>query len=460
MDPSKRRVVIVGGGITGLAAAYFLTQKSVDVVVLEGRDRVGGNIRTEREGEFVLDCGPDSWVVTKPHASSLAKKLGLEGELMPTIEATRRVYIAHDGKLHPLPEGLVLGVPTRMRPIVETSLFSVLGKARMALEPLVKRRVSNSDESIADFVSRRLGHEAADRLAGPLLGGIFAGDAKELSIRATFPQFVQMEQEYGSLVRGMRKSRKPPPAGQATPSAFVSLRPGMDTLVDALVKALPVEAVRTRSAVNKIDKVAGGYDVVLDDGQVVRASSVILTAVAGSCVRAFAPQLAECLDAIEYRSTALTFFAFRRSDVSHPLDAVGFLVPRGTGLHALAATWVSSKWESRAPPGHVLMRVFFGGASDPEVLQRDDADLASLAREELSKLMGRLGTPLFSRVYRFAGASPQPRVGHLERMDKVRTLLEQHPDLHLAGNGYWGIGIPDCIKQAEDAAARVMAALR
>ena len=428
------------------------------MVVLEASERFGGNIRTDREGDFVLDCGPDSWVVTKPHATVLAKKLGLESELMSTIEATRRVYIAHAGKLHPLPEGLVLGVPTRIRPIVETELFSASGKVRMALEPFVKRRTSSEDESIYDFVSRRLGNEVADRLAGPLLGGIFAGDAKQLSIRATFPQFVQMEQQHRSLVRAMRAMRKPPPAGQSSPSAFVSLRSGVGTFVEALVRALPSGVARSGCVVKKVDKIAGGYNVVLKTGEVVHANAVILTApahAAASCVRAFAPELAECLTAFEYCSTATTFLAFRRSGVKHPLDAVGFLVPRGTGVHALAATWVSSKWESRAPEGHVLMRVFFGGASDPKVLERDDAALVSLARAELASLMGPLGEPLFTRVYRFNGASPQPKVGHVEKMAAICNLLECHANLHIAGNGYWGIGIPDCIKQAEEAAAAI-----
>jgi oxygen-dependent protoporphyrinogen oxidase len=255
-----KRVVVIGGGIAGLSTAHALQRRGADVTVLERSARVGGNIVTERVEGFTIDGGPDSWVATKPHATELAKSLGIE--LIPTIEAYRKVYVAHEGTLHPVPEGLVLGVPTRILPVLKTGLFSARAKLRMGLEPLLPARPleGDDDESVSEFVSRRLGHEVTDRLAAPLLGGIFAGDASQLSIRATFPQFVEMERRFGSLVRAMRATRPKSPGGKH-PSAFLSPRGGMGELIDALEKSLagrvqkgaPVRAVRREGDRYRID---------------------------------------------------------------------------------------------------------------------------------------------------------------------------------------------------------------
>jgi oxygen-dependent protoporphyrinogen oxidase len=445
-----KTVVIVGGGITGLAAAHRLGGKT-RTILLEAGDRLGGNIRTEHAGGFVIDAGPDSWVTTKPEAETLAREVGLEDDTIETIEENRRVYIASGRTLHPLPEGLVLGIPTKIGPLVTTPIFGWDAKLRMALEPLVPRRAwrDDEDESIASFFTRRFGDELTDKVAAPLLGGIFAGDASEISVRSAFPQLVEMEKK-GSLALAMRARR----ASANTASAFRSLKDGLGVLVERVAKALQNTTIRLGARVCRIEH---GFSVVLESGERIEADDVILTAPAHALAPALASMdgdLADRLSELRYASTATVFLGLPKADIEHPLDATGFLVPRSLGRPLLASTWVSSKWPHRAPPGHALVRAFFGGAAAEDVLTLGDADLAALAREELARFMGRIGEPRLVRVYRHLRASPQPMLGHSWRM---KELFERLPEgMHLAGNGYDGSGIPDCIKQGERAARAVL----
>ncbi|HEY2516473.1 MAG TPA: protoporphyrinogen oxidase [Polyangiaceae bacterium] len=464
---AARRVVILGGGVTGLAVAHALLRagEACDITVLERETHLGGNIRTLRRDGFVLDGGPDSWVATKPHATLLAKSLGLEPRFIPTIPANRRVYIAWGERLHPLPEGMVLGVPTEILPIVKTPLFTWGAKFRMGLEPFVARRAwtEGEDESIGDFVSRRLGAQVTERLAGPLLGGIFAGDAHELSVVAAFPQFVEAEKKHGSLVGAMRALRAARRTGSGEGSAFLSLQGGLGEFIDALGAKVGARArVRLGTAARRVDargeRAAEGYRVLLDTGEALEADDVVLAlplAVAAEVARTLDAPLGEALGAFTAASTATAFLAFPASAIPRPLDAAGFLVPRSARKSILAATWVSSKWDHRAPEGSVLLRVFFGGATDEGILERDDAGLVALAREELRRWMGVEAAPLFSHVFRFHRASPQPRVGHLARVAAVKAKLARWPGLHVAGNGFEGSGIPDCVKFAEAVAAAI-----
>jgi oxygen-dependent protoporphyrinogen oxidase len=474
---APRRVVVVGGGPSGLAAAHAVIEKArergarVAVTLVEREPRLGGNVRTERVEGFTLDGGPDSWVASKPQATELAKKVGLAGDLMPTVEATRRVYVAYDGALHALPEGLVLGVPTRIMPVVKTPLFSWRGKMRMAIEPFVPRGEGEADESIGGFISRRLGQEVSDRLAAPLLGGIFAGDVSELSIRATFPQFLEMEKKHGSLVRAMR-AQKRAAAGHGgggkpgtPPSAFLSVRAGLGAFIDAIESAARaggaevIRGARVRAVTRAPD--GAGYAIALEGegAEPLRADAVVLACPAHASADLTASldaKLSEELGAIRYASTATVFFAFRRADVAHPLDATGFIIPRTLGRAILASTWVSSKWESRAPEGHVLMRVFFGGAAGEHWVKKSDAELVATGRAELAALMGLDAEPLFTRVFRFDRASAQPLVGHVARLERIRARLSDLPGLHAIG-GWGGTGIPDCVKQATAAADAILA---
>jgi oxygen-dependent protoporphyrinogen oxidase len=485
--PDPQRIVIVGGGITGLSAAHAARQRAraagrdVTITVLEASGRFGGNLVTERTDGFLLDGGPDSWVASKPQATALARELGLDGALVGTNERNRRYFVAWGDRLHPVPEGLVLGVPTRVLPLAASRLFSWRGKVRMALEPLVpaRRFGEEEDESIASFATRRLGHEAADRLVAPLLGGISAGDASDISVRAAFPQLVAMEQKYGSLVRGMIAAKRErlaaprsrPGSGKAgdvpSSSAFVSLRGGVGDLVRALVDRLQGEGVTLRTGVRVSGlrpAPGGGWSIAAGEGDSLRADAVLLAVpahVATTLLRPLDAALGDDLASIPYGSTATVFLGYRAADLQHPLDGVGFVVPRSLGRPILAGTWVSSKWHDRAPEGSVLLRAFFGGAWGEGVLAQSDESLVGLARREIAALMGVRAEPALSRVFRFDRATAQMRVGHIATMQGIRRRLARAArGVLLAGGGYDGVGIPDCIRQGEEAAAALVADAR
>ena len=470
-----KRLVVVGGGITGLAAAHAAlgiareTRRELAVTVVEGAARFGGNIVTATSGGFLLDGAADSWVANKPHASALARELGLGDALMGTNAANRRYYIAWRGQLHSVPEGLVLGVPTRVGALTGTRLFSWPGKIRMALELLVpaRRDESGGDESIAEFARRRLGREAADRLVAPLLGGISAGDASDLSVRSAFPQLVAMEREHGSLVRGMRaqqRARRASGAGRDG-SAFVSLGGGVGELVETLAERLRDEGadLRLGAGIRALSRAGSGWTLSTHGGGTLAADAVLLAVPAYAAAQVAGTHdeaLGRTLSELRSATTATVFLGYRRADVAHPLDASGFVVPRAAQRPILAGTWVSSKWSGRAPEGHVLLRVFVGGPLAEAPLGGDDAGLVRLARSELQALMGLAAEPVLARVFRFERGSTQMRVGHAEAMRAIRArVAEVAPCLGIAGGGYDGIGIPDCIRQGQDAARALVEAL-
>jgi oxygen-dependent protoporphyrinogen oxidase len=462
---ASRRVIIVGAGITGLATAHALLERlpDVDLALLERASRAGGKISTEHADGFVIDGGADSWVSAKPEATALARALGLENQLVGTLEANRRVYVAWKEGLCPLPEGFVLGVPTEILPILRTPLFSLGAKLRMGLEPFVPRRVQNGkDESIASFVSRRLGREVAERLVAPLLGGIYGGEATLLSIRATLPQFVEAEAKHGSLVLAMRAQRRAARNGKAPSSAFVTLRDGVGGLVDQLAASVG-RRLRTGVQVTSLSPLAerdsrGRFALDVENGTPIFADDVVLAIPANEASRLLAslePQASELLGGIPHTSTAVVFLALPRSDIARPLDATGYIVPKTIGSPVLAATWITSKWDARAPAGMVLVRVFLGGAGRDELVTRDDAALLRMAKDEIRVRMGVTAEPQFTRVFRFIRASAQPLVGHLDRMAKVNEKLSRLSGLYVAGSGYDGVGISDCVRQARKVALEI-----
>jgi protoporphyrinogen/coproporphyrinogen III oxidase len=454
-------VVIVGGGITGLAAAHYLAQTSVPFLLVERETRLGGTIRTERADGFLLDAGPDAFLAQKPEGIGFCRDLGIGDRLIPTNPTARAVYVFDRDRLHPLPEGMVLTVPTRILPLAASGLFSPWGKLRMALEPLIPARRDGRDESIASFVTRRLGRQALERLAEPLLAGIHSGDPERLSMPGLFPRFVELERKYGSLIRGMRKMAPRRSSGEPA-SVFLSLRGGLGELVEAVAATLPEGSVQRGGAIQSIRRGNDQYVLGLASGEEIFASACILAVPLRSAeriVRELSPDLASSLAGIRTVSTAVVFLGFPRGEVRHPLAGYGFVVPRTAGRRILAATFVSSKFPDRAPDSHVLLRAFLGGARDPEALSLPDADLIDLARRELEAILGPLGAHCLARVYRWEQGTPQVEVGHADRLAAVERRLAGLPGLQLAGNGLRGVGIPDCIadgRRSAEAAAELL----
>jgi oxygen-dependent protoporphyrinogen oxidase len=448
----------VGGGISGLSAAYELERRGIAYRLFERAQRLGGLIATERIEGFTIDQGPDSILVQKPAGLELALELGLAERLIPT-SPPRTAYVLRDGRLHPLPETSVFGIPTRLGPLLSTGLFSMAGKLRLGCEVLVPRRTSPADESIGSFVRRRFGTEAVAYIAEPLLAGIHSGDVNRLSVHALFPRLVTAEQEHASVIRAFRAQRGARPVD----GLFRSFRAGLVELVDALVPRLSSDRLRTGVAVDALVRTPDGYAVHLETGESVPASAVLLAIpafVAGRLVDRLDPELAARCREIPYVSTATVALAYPRQAVAHPLDGSGFVVPRAEpGRRIFACTWISSKWVNRAPAGSVLMRAFFGGARDPAVLEGTDDDLVGAARTELAGLLGISSPPTVTRVYRWPDATPQYEVGHLARLSGIERRLGMSPGLFVTGSGFRAIGIPDCIADGRAQASSIAAFL-
>ncbi len=477
MSHAPKKVVIIGGGITGLSSAYALQERAKEIgleitcTLIESEKRLGGKITTESIGDFVIEGGPDSFITQKPWGLDLCEKLGLTRSLIETHPVDKAIYILSQGNLIPLPEGFQLMIPSRLTPFLLTPLVSIPGKIRMGLDLLIPRRAAQgqADESIGSFVRRRLGEEAVSLFAEPILAGIYAGDVEKLSLMATFPQFAALEKQYGSLIWGAlmqrldrtqarhaKRSQEVPPSRSR--SLFVSLQGGLSQLTAALQRNLTGVSLLTGRQVIGLCPKGGGYEVTLQD-ETMRADAVVVTVpptLAARWTERWAPSLSAQLGAILSLSTATISLGFRREEVAHPLNGFGFVVPRREGRQILAATWTSTKFEGRAPKGHVLIRLFIGGAHHEDWVEKDDATLIALATEELRTLLGIQARPTVAKVFRWIKGNPQYHVGHLDRVAKIEAELTRHPGLFLAGAAYRGVGIPDCIHQGLDTAEKAI----
>jgi protoporphyrinogen/coproporphyrinogen III oxidase len=446
---AETAVAIIGGGISGLSAAHALHRRQVPYLLLEAGPSLGGLIRTETRGGFLLEGGADSIFAAAPPGVALCRELGLAERLVPANLEQRTTYVLHRRRLHPLPEGLMLGVPTRILPFLRSGLFSWPGKLRMGLDLVLPGGNGRGDESIASFVRRRLGQEAVDRLGDPLLAGIHSGDPEQLSILSTFPRLRELEQRHGSLVRGLRATPPPKPApGAQLPAVFYSLRGGLREMVDALVVRLDRERIWTKAVVQAVSRRAGRFSLAVRGNGTVEAGRVIVAAPGpgiAPALEGLVPGAARALAAIPFASSATVLLGYRREDVAHPLDGYGLVVPRTEGLRTTAIAFVSTKYPFRAPGGHVLLRGYLGGARDGEVMALSDEEMAETVKREMSGVLGLRGRPVATRVFRWPGGTPQLEVGHLERMGAVQQEVASVPGLHLTGNGIRTTGIPDAV---------------
>jgi oxygen-dependent protoporphyrinogen oxidase len=444
-------VVIVGAGITGLAAAYALSARGVPLVVLEASSRAGGLIHTEHVEGFTIDAGPDSLLAQKPAALELCQALGLGPRLMPTTPP-RTAFVLKRGRLHPLPSPSVLGIPTTWRGIATYDLLPLLGRARLALEPIAPRRVEE-DESVGSFFRRRFGRSTVDLIAEPLLGGIHAGAIDVLSIKSVFPRFADAEARCGSILRAFRHTQ-PPGTGEGL---FRSLTGGMSELVSAIERGLPEGSIRCDSPVTAIARDGAGWRVSTA-AAAWPARAVVIASPARVAARLLAPvddRAAALCAEVPYVSTASVALAWPRQAVRHPLAGSGFVVARRhNALRMTACTWVSSKWSGRAPAGTVLLRAFVGGAHDPDAVDLPGDHLVDLVARELDGVLGIDGPPILARVHRWREAGAQHNVGQIARVTEIESRLAHHPGLFVAGSGFRSVGIPDCIADGRAAAVR------
>jgi protoporphyrinogen/coproporphyrinogen III oxidase len=495
-----KRIIVIGAGITGLAAGYRLLENSrrtntpIDLKVLEATDHIGGVIKTETHGNFLLEHGPDNFITNKPAGIDLCKRLGIENELIETNAKHRRALIVHNGKLVPIPPGFELMMPRKLLPFALSPILSWGGKLRALRERFVPCRANASDdddESLASFVTRRFGKQVLDRLVQPLVGGIYTADPETLSLRATVPRFLDMEREHGSLIKtalvqAKEQKRKQKEAQQnstkqsaataasgARYSLFMALKGGMSRLTQALADELgnhlrtntPVQCItRTASSENdttnnRASTPAETWTITCNDGNTLTADAVLITAPsfrAADLLKPVDPNISNDLASIEYASSAVVVATYKRSQIARPLDAFGFVVPERENRPIIAGAFSSVKYAGRAPDDEVVLRAFLGGVTQAESLNQSDEKLIETATGELASLLKITGAPQLTRLRRYNNAMPQYHVGHVKKVAAIRDQLAHYGELQLAGNAYDGVGIPDCIASAHNAADQLL----
>lgn len=481
-----KRVIIIGGGVAGLGAAYKIQRAAseghnLDFLLIEKDNRLGGKIQTEivpdpsNGGVFIVDGGPDCFLTEKPACHRIAKLLGIFEDELPTDDSKRRTWILSRGKLHSLPDGVMMFAPTKFLPFVSTGLFSWPGKIRMAMDLFIPPKKVKpgelNDETLESFVVRRMGRECLDRLAEPLVGGVHASDPKQMSLAATFPRLLEMEQTYGSLIKGFLVARRkveemrkkyPPQPGQKPRTFFTSFVKGMQQLTDRMAEASGLEKIRLGVAVISLQKFdQNKWRVQLSDGSTMEGDAVILATESWSAeplIRPIDPTIADALASIPCSSSATISFAFNEKEVGFDLNAFGVLCPIVERRALMAATYSSSKWPGRAPPGKVLLRGFVGGPHNQKIINRSDEELVQIVLSEFQDILGLNPKvkPLFTRVFRWPLGMPQYTIGHLGRVTLIEERSTQIPGLAFAGGCYRGVGIPNCIESGERAVSKIL----
>jgi protoporphyrinogen/coproporphyrinogen III oxidase len=480
-----RHIVIVGGGITGLAAAHAIAQANqerrlgITCTLLEAADRLGGKVQTERTGGFIVEQGPDAMLARKVEGRLFCEQLGLAGDLVGSNTRAGSTYVVHRGHLEPLPEGMMLVAPVHLSGWMKTRLLSPAGKLRAGLDLLLPARKDTTDETLEQFVSRRFGREVADRLAVPLLAAVYGGGSGDLSLKATFPDLGRLEQQHRSVLLGLRAmarrrggssgpaaaGRKGPHGSGEAPSPFITLRQGMHAMVARATETLEGVRVRCNAPVSTLEVRRGNsrrarYRLGMADGGEIEADAVILATPAfatGRLLEGVSTAAANALHGIDYLPTTVVVVGFPRERIANALQGTGFLVPESERRKLIACTWLTRKWPHVGDPGTILLRCYVGGPGDgAELAALPDGEILALTGGELRDLMGAEGAPVFSRVYRWPRAIPRYALGHLERIAQAKQALANFPGLLLAGAAYHGIGVPDCIRQGKQAAAAAM----
>jgi len=481
-----KRIIIIGGGVAGLGAAYKVARAAaeghdVEFVLVERDERLGGKIASEMVDDewggepgarFVIDGGPDCFLTSKPAVHRIAKLAGFFDDELPSDESRKKTLILSRGRLYEMPDGVMMFAPTKFVPFATTGLFSWPGKVRMGMDLFVpKKRVpegQRNDETLEDFIVRRMGRECLDRLAEPLVGGVHASDPKQMSLAATFPNLLEMEQKYGSMLRGFLAARKmveemkrkyPPKPGDKPKTFFTSFTGGMQELTDRMADAAGRNAIRTGVTVEGLGRADGGWKVELSDGTTVDGDAVIVATeswAAEPLVRRVDSGIADALAQIPASSSATVSFGFRAEDIGIDMNAFGVLCPQVEKRSLLAATHSSTKWPGRAPEGKVLMRGFVGGPQNQAIMERSDDELAQIVLREMREVLGVKGDPLFSRAYRWHLGMPQYTMGHLDRVEYIEQRSAEMPGFALAGGSYRGVGIPNCIESGERGVSKVL----
>jgi len=465
-----KRIAIIGAGISGLSAAYQLqkarnTGVELEYTLFESSGRMGGSISSERVEGCLVEAGPDSFLTEKPWAAMLCKELGLGDQIIGSNDAQRKTYIVVHGKLIAMPDGLMFMVPTKLVPTALSPLFSWGTKVRMARELMHPPRPMHGDETVGELVERHFGAEVVDRLADPLLSGVYGGDANKLSARAVLPRFVEMEEKYGSLSRAMLAAHKKMAAmakSQPARPLFSSLKDGMQQMVDAVVARLTTEAIRLRTRVRGVYPHNGGWRVAIEMGQDSYYDAVVLATpanVAGALLEAVDVDLAKDLLGVSYSSSVTVALGYYMDQLRHLPPGFGFLVPRSEGTRMLACTFVHNKFPHRSPADKGLLRCFLGGARDEAILSLSDDDLLATVRGELKNIIKLDANPIFARISRWRGAMAQYEAGHLARVARIESCVSEMKQLAIAGNAFHGIGVPDCIRSGQQAADKILGAL-
>jgi len=469
---SRPHVAVIGGGITGLAAAHRLGElsPSAQVTLFESGSRVGGILDTVKRDGFLLECGADNFITNLPEATDLCRRIGFSDQLVNTNDGLRQAFVVSRGKLHNIPDGFIVMAPSKLWPILSTPILSPLGKLRLAWEYFVRSSYSN-DESLASFATRRFGRETYERLIQPLVGSIYATNPDRLSLQATLPRFIEMERKYGSLIRGAYRERaarqQRSDSGSGAPySLFMAPRDGMSSLVAALAERLPSDTIRLNSPIERLEQSANGrWSLSLNAGEheSIEVDGVIVATparIAADTLATVDAQLSSGLASIAYSSSAIVSLGFDREQIGHALNGFGFVVPATEQRRILSASFSSVKYPGRAPAGKALIRVFINGAAVPNMLQLSQSELVSIAMSELKSLLGISGEPILQHLVRYPAAMPQYELGHCAKIEALQQRTAQLPGLQLASNAYQGIGIPNCIRSAEAAAECVLAEIK